>query len=108
MCVRAYDRCMQIHGGIGLTNDVRLYDGWHQARTVRIADGTGDPQADGTGCVTPWIPGSVMCRGRRTRGPRYSRRDGALYCCAAAREIGRSSLVPTVFRSSNNRCLIMR
>lgn len=42
MCVRVYDRCMQVHGGMGLANDTRLYDGWHQARTVRIADGTGE------------------------------------------------------------------
>jgi acyl-CoA dehydrogenase len=33
---------MQVHGGMGLTNDVRLYDGWHQSRSVRIADGSGE------------------------------------------------------------------
>lgn len=42
MCFRVYDRCMQIHGGMGLTNDVRLYDGWHQSRAIRIADGSGE------------------------------------------------------------------
>jgi acyl-CoA dehydrogenase len=42
MCFRVYDRCMQVHGGMGLTNDVRLYDGWHQSRAVRIADGSGE------------------------------------------------------------------
>lgn len=42
MCFRVYDRCMQVHGGMGLTNELRLYDGWHQARIVRIADGSGE------------------------------------------------------------------
>jgi acyl-CoA dehydrogenase len=42
MCFRVYDRCMQIHGGMGLTNELRLHDGWHQARIVRIADGSGE------------------------------------------------------------------
>jgi acyl-CoA dehydrogenase len=42
MCFRVYDRCMQVHGGMGLTNDVRLYDGWHQSRAIRIADGSGE------------------------------------------------------------------
>ncbi len=42
MCSRVYDRCMQVHGGMGLTNELRLYDGWHQARIVRIADGSGE------------------------------------------------------------------
>jgi acyl-CoA dehydrogenase len=40
MCHRVYDRCMQIHGGMGLANETKLYDGWMQSRTVRIADGT--------------------------------------------------------------------
>lgn len=42
MCFQVYDRCMQVHGGMGLTNEMHLVDGWHQARTVRIADGTGE------------------------------------------------------------------
>lgn len=42
MCFQVYDRCMQVHGGMGLTNEMKLYDGWHQARTVRIADGSGE------------------------------------------------------------------
>jgi acyl-CoA dehydrogenase len=42
MCSRVYERCMQIHGGMGLTNEMRLYDGWHQARIVRIADGSAE------------------------------------------------------------------
>lgn len=42
MCFRVYDRCIQVHGAMGLTNEMRLYDGWHQARIVRIADGSGE------------------------------------------------------------------
>jgi len=42
MCSRCYERCMQVHGGMGLTNEMRLYDGWHQARIVRIADGSAE------------------------------------------------------------------
>jgi acyl-CoA dehydrogenase len=42
MCSRVYERCMQVHGGMGLTNETKLYDGWHQARFVRIADGSAE------------------------------------------------------------------
>jgi acyl-CoA dehydrogenase len=42
MCCRVYDRCMQVHGGMGLTNELRLYDGWHYARIARIADGSAE------------------------------------------------------------------
>ena len=42
MCSRVYERCMQAHGGMGLTNELKLYDGWHQARYVRIADGSAE------------------------------------------------------------------
>jgi acyl-CoA dehydrogenase len=42
MCFRVYDRAMQVLGGMGLTNETKLYDGWHQARIVRIADGSGE------------------------------------------------------------------
>jgi acyl-CoA dehydrogenase len=42
MCFRVYDRCMQVLGGMGLANETRLYDGWHQARAVRIADGSSE------------------------------------------------------------------
>jgi acyl-CoA dehydrogenase len=38
--VRIMDRAMQIHGGMGLTNELRLHDGWKTARAIRIADGT--------------------------------------------------------------------
>lgn len=42
MCFRVFDRCIQVHGAMGLTNELRLTDGWHEARSVRIADGTGE------------------------------------------------------------------
>jgi acyl-CoA dehydrogenase len=42
MCTRVYDRCMQVHGGMGLTSEMRLFDGWQQARIVRIADGSAE------------------------------------------------------------------
>jgi acyl-CoA dehydrogenase len=42
MCFRVFDRCMQVCGGMGLTNEMRLVAGWHFARMVRIADGTGE------------------------------------------------------------------
>jgi acyl-CoA dehydrogenase len=38
---RAIDRCMQVCGAIGLTNEMRLVEAWHHARMVQIADGTG-------------------------------------------------------------------
>jgi acyl-CoA dehydrogenase len=41
-CFRVIDRCMQVCGGMGLTNEMRLVAGWHFARMVRIADGTGE------------------------------------------------------------------
>jgi acyl-CoA dehydrogenase len=34
-----FDRIMQIHGGMGLTNETGLYEGMHKARLLRIADG---------------------------------------------------------------------
>ncbi len=37
---RAIDRCIQAFGGMGLTNEVKLYDALHQLRIVRIADGS--------------------------------------------------------------------
>jgi acyl-CoA dehydrogenase len=42
MCFRVFDRCMQVLGGMGLTNETRLYDGWHQARSIRVADGSSE------------------------------------------------------------------
>jgi acyl-CoA dehydrogenase len=42
MCFRVFDRCMQVCGAMGLTNEMRFVAGWHHARMVRIADGTGE------------------------------------------------------------------
>lgn len=39
---RAYDRAIQVFGGLGLSNETHLYKGWHSARTIRIADGSGE------------------------------------------------------------------
>jgi len=40
MANRVIDRCMQVHGAMGLTNEMKLYDAWHQTRLARIADGS--------------------------------------------------------------------
>lgn len=42
MCVRVYDRAMQVMGGLGLANETHLYRGWHASRSVRIADGASE------------------------------------------------------------------
>lgn len=39
-CFRVYDRAIQVHGGMGLTNETRLHGGLHESRIIRIADGT--------------------------------------------------------------------
>lgn len=44
MCNRIFDRCMQIHGGMGITNDLRLHEGYRWARSMRIPDGTTEIQ----------------------------------------------------------------
>lgn len=36
------DKCMQIFGGMGLTNELGLHHAWHQARISRIADGSAE------------------------------------------------------------------
>jgi len=38
------DKCIQIHGGMGLVNETRLYDAWHQARMTRIVEGASEIQ----------------------------------------------------------------
>ncbi|MFN0146976.1 MAG: acyl-CoA dehydrogenase family protein [Dehalococcoidia bacterium] len=38
--VRVFDRAIQVHGGMGVTNELRLHEGWKTVRTLRIADGT--------------------------------------------------------------------
>ncbi|MGH8785474.1 MAG: acyl-CoA dehydrogenase family protein [Cupriavidus necator] len=44
MVGRVMDRCIQIHGGMGLTNELRLETGYRWARTLRIPDGTSEIQ----------------------------------------------------------------
>lgn len=39
---RVADRAMQIHGGMGLTNELRLHRIWHTARRLQIADGSAE------------------------------------------------------------------
>ncbi len=39
---RAYDRAIQVYGGMGLSNETHLYKGWHSTRAIRIADGSGE------------------------------------------------------------------
>lgn len=41
---RVFDRCMQVHGGMGLTNDLRLEAGYRFTRSMRIPDGTSEIQ----------------------------------------------------------------
>jgi acyl-CoA dehydrogenase len=44
MLQRVVDRCMQIHGGMGLTNELKLENVWRWARSQRIPDGTTEIQ----------------------------------------------------------------
>lgn len=44
MLNRVMDRCIQIHGAMGLTNELRLEAGFRLARTLRIPDGTAEIQ----------------------------------------------------------------
>lgn len=39
-----YDRAIQVHGGMGLSNELPLNEGFRIARTLRIPDGTGEIQ----------------------------------------------------------------
>jgi acyl-CoA dehydrogenase len=41
---RVCDRCMQVHGGMGLTNELRLEAGYRFTRSMRIPDGTSEIQ----------------------------------------------------------------
>ena len=42
MCHRVFDRAMQVHGGMGFTSELRLYEGWHHSRILRVADGSAE------------------------------------------------------------------
>ncbi len=44
MVGRVLDRCIQMHGAMGLTNELRLEKAYRYARTVRIPDGTSEIQ----------------------------------------------------------------
>lgn len=41
---RVFDRCIQVHGGMGLTNELRLEVGYRYTRSLRIPDGTSEIQ----------------------------------------------------------------
>ena len=40
--LRAVDRTMQVHGGMGFTNELGLTEAWHSLRVVNVADGTNE------------------------------------------------------------------
>lgn len=42
MGCRVLDRAVQIHGGMGLTNELGLAEAWQELRTVQIADGSAE------------------------------------------------------------------
>jgi acyl-CoA dehydrogenase len=44
MVGRVMDRCVQIHGGMGVANEARIEEGFRVARIMRIPDGTGEIQ----------------------------------------------------------------
>ncbi len=44
MLTRAMDHAIQVHGAMGLTNEMRLEAGYRFARIMRIPDGTGEMQ----------------------------------------------------------------
>ncbi|GAA1248985.1 acyl-CoA dehydrogenase family protein [Prauserella halophila] len=44
MLGRVCDAAIQVHGAMGLTNELRLQEAWRHARTLRIPDGTSEIQ----------------------------------------------------------------
>ena len=42
VCLRAIDRAIQTHGGMGLTNEVGLVHAYNTLRIINIADGTNE------------------------------------------------------------------
>jgi acyl-CoA dehydrogenase len=42
MSFTVLDRCVQVHGGMGLVNETRLIEGWHAQRVSRLADGSAE------------------------------------------------------------------
>jgi len=53
--VRALDRAIQAHGGMGLTNEMGLAEAWQMARIMVVADGTSE--------ILRRIVGSQLLRG---------------------------------------------
>ena len=41
-CERVMDRAIQIHGGVGLSTEMKFQEGFRIARTLRIPDGTAE------------------------------------------------------------------
>lgn len=44
MAQKVVDKCMQIHGGMGLSNELKLEAAWRWARMMRVPDGTTEIQ----------------------------------------------------------------
>jgi acyl-CoA dehydrogenase len=42
MAIRAIDHAIQVHGAMGLTNELHLTEAWQQLRRTRIADGSSE------------------------------------------------------------------
>lgn len=42
MAIRAIDHAIQVHGAMGLTNELHLTEAWQQMRRTRIADGSSE------------------------------------------------------------------
>jgi acyl-CoA dehydrogenase len=40
--LRVTDRCMQVCGAMGLTNELEIYKAWHSARAMQLADGSAE------------------------------------------------------------------
>ncbi|WP_181779272.1 acyl-CoA dehydrogenase family protein [Pseudonocardia pini] len=39
-CGRVFDNAMQLHGGMGFSNETYLFDGWKHARMARVTEGS--------------------------------------------------------------------
>ncbi|WP_267892242.1 acyl-CoA dehydrogenase family protein [Cytobacillus kochii] len=42
MLGRVYDKVIQVHGGVGVSNELKLEAGYRYARILRIPDGTSE------------------------------------------------------------------
>lgn len=43
-CYEIFDKCMQIHGGMGISNETKLIDAWFMSRLNQIAEGATEIQ----------------------------------------------------------------